>query len=349
MRSTKESVAIAKHINIFLNDYMPSQKTKSEYTMKSYAEALSLYIGFLETEKGINYGNLSGNCFCAGNIESWLVWLRDNRGNSPETCNTRLASLRSFIKYLGKQEVQHLHLAQSASQIDRRKTTTAPKVVGMSKKAVQALLATPSTATKAGRRDIALMVTMYGTAVRLNEILSLKIKHLHLDETKPNMTVIGKGDKLRTLYLLPKAVAHLKVYLADSHGENPLPDSYVFYSRNKGPGGKMCQNAVNKQLKKHAIAARASCKEVPGNIHAHQLRHAKASHWLEDGMNIVQISFLLGHAQLQTTMIYLDITTEQEAQALATLQDENDKSTPKKWKASGQSLATLCGVRPLKS
>ena len=59
---------------------------------------------------------------------------------------------------------------------------------------------------------------------------------------------------------------------------------------------------------------------------AAHLRHAKASHWLEDGMNIVQISSLLGHEQLQTTMVYLDITMEQELKALATLEDENDKT-----------------------
>jgi site-specific recombinase XerD len=348
MKATKESVVIAKYINTFLNVYMPSQKTKSDYTLKSYDEALSLYIGFLETEKSINGGNLCADCFSAENIESWLVWLRDKRGNSPETCNTRLASLRAFVKYLGKQDVKYLHLAQSASQIDRRKTTS-PKVVGMSKQAVQALLAAPDTTTKAGRRDVALMVTMYGTAARINEILSMKIEHLHLDAVKPYVTVIGKGDKIRTLYLLPKTVAHLQAYIADAHGEKPISDSYVFYSRNKGASGQMCQNAVNKQLRKHALAAKTKCSDVPEYIHAHQLRHAKASHWLEDGMNIVQISFLLGHAQLQTTMVYLDVTTEQEAQALATLEDENEKSAPKKWKAAGKSLASLCGVRVLKS
>jgi len=348
MRATKESIVIAKHISTFLNNYMPSQKTKSEYTMKSYEEALSLYIGFLEVERGINDGNLCGDCFSTENIESWLVWLRENRGNSPETCNTRLASLRAFVKYLGKQDVKYLYLAQSASQIERRKTT-APKVVGMSKQAVQALLAAPDPATKAGRRDIALMVTMYGTAARINEILSSKIEHLHLNTVKPYITVIGKRDKIRTLYLLPKTVAHLQAYIADAHGEKPLPDSYVFYSRNKGPAGQMSQKAVNKQLKKHAAAANKQCGEVPLDVHAHQLRHAKASHWLEDGMNIVQISFLLGHAQLQTTMVYLDISTEQEAQALATLEDENEKSVPKRWKTSGMSLAAMCGVRQLKS
>jgi len=348
MRATKESVAVARHISAFLNDYMPSQKTKSEYTMKSYEDAITLYLGFLETEKGIHGGNLSGECFSVANIESWLVWLREKRGNSPETCNTRLAALRTFIKYLGKQDVKYLYLSGAATQIDRRKTTDR-KVTGMSKEAIRSLLAAPNPATKAGRRDIALMVTMYSTATRMNELLSLKIKNLHLEVKKPHVTVIGKGDKIRTVYLLPKAAAHLQAYLADAHGENPLPESYVFYSRNKGISGQMCQNAVNKQLKKHAFSARQVCKDVPENIHAHQLRHAKASHWLNDGMNIVQISFLLGHAHLETTMVYLDITTEQEANALATLEDENDSSTPKHWKASGKSLADICGIRRLKS
>ena len=84
------------------------------------------------------------------------------------------------------------------------------------------------------------------------------------------------------------------------------------------------------------------------DLHAHQIRHSKASHWLEDGMNIIQISFLLGHSQIQTTMAYLDITTEQEAKALATLEDENSKNISKKWKAGMDSLADFCGVHKMK-
>jgi len=75
------------------------------------------------------------------------------------------------------------------------------------------------------------------------------------------------------------------------------------------------------------------------------MRHAKASHWLEDGMNIVRISFLLGHANLHTTMVYLDITTEQESKALATLEDENQKNTPKRWKSESDSLAAFLGIK----
>jgi len=344
-KASDESVAIARHISTFLNVYVPSQKTKSSHTLRSYQYALSLYLGFLETQKKVISEDLRAECFCMDYIEDWLLWIMEQRGCSPSTCNNRLASLRVFLKYLGKKDVSFLYLSQAASQIPRKKQRR-KKVTGMSKKAVQTLLTVPNLATKTGKRDLALMIIIYSTAARLDEVLSLEMKHLHLEAEKPYITVIGKGDKIRTLYLTPKAVAHLEKYIADQHGSFSNPDALVFYSRNIGPFGKMSQTAVSKRLAIHAAAAHKICKEVPIGLHAHQLRHA--SHWLEDGMNIVQISFLLGHEQLNTTMVYLDITSEQEAKALATLEDENDKVVSKKWKSQGASLSDFCGVRNMK-
>ncbi len=346
-KATTESVIVARHINAFLNEYVPSQKSRSSHTLKSYQYALALYIGFLETEKNISPERLCGDCFSRTKIEEWLQWLMEQRSCSPETCNNRLASLRAFLKYLGSKEISQLYLSEDATRIQRKKVVR-KKVKGMSKKAVQVLLSAPDLTTKAGRRDLTLMIIIYSTAARMDEILSLKIEQLHLDAEKPNVTIIGKGSKIRTLYLLPKAVAHLKKYLKEFHGDTSNPEAYVFYSRNTGSQGKMSQTAVNKRLKKHARAAHEMCDEVPLDIHAHQLRHAKASHWLEDGMNIVQISFLLGHEQLQTTMVYLDITIEQELKALATLEDENDKKVSRKWKNAKGGLADFCGVKPMK-
>lgn len=347
IKASEESVIIARYISTFLNIYVPSQKTKSSHTLRSYEYALSLYLGFLETQKKIIPENLCSECFSMDYIEDWLLWIMEQRGCSPATCNNRLASLRVFLKYLGKKDVSYLHLSQAASQIPRKKQRR-KKVTGMSKKAVQTLLTVPNLATKTGKRDLALMVTIYSTAARLDEVLSLEVKHLHLDAVKPYITVIGKGDKIRTLYLLPKTTAHLEKYIAEYHTKTPDPKALVFYSRNLGPLGKMSQTAVSKRLALHAIVAHEICNEVPLDLHAHQLRHAKASHWLEDGMNIVQISFLLGHEQLNTTMIYLDITTDEEAKALATLEDENDKAVSKKWKSNSATLSDFCGVRTMK-
>jgi len=346
-KATNESLMIASHINGFLNEYVPSQKSHSSHTLKSYRYALALYIGFLKTEKKISTESLCGRCFDRVVIEQWLKWLMDQRGCSPETCNNRLASLRAFLKYLGSREISLLYLYEDATRILRKKEMR-KKVKGMRKKAVHALLSVPDLSTKAGRRDLVLMIIIYSTAARIDEILSLKIEQLHLDAEKPSITVIGKANKIRTLYLLPRAVSHLKKYIKEFHGDTPDPKAYIFYSRNTGLYGKMSQTAVNKQLKKHAKSAHEICDEVPLDLHAHQLRHARASHWLEEGMNIVQISFLLGHEQLQTTMVYIDITLEQELKALQTLEDENDKNVSKKWKSPKGGLAEFCGVRSIK-
>lgn len=348
MKKTRsEAVIIAGYIHSFLHEYVPMQKTHSIHTLKSYTSALTLYIGFLETEKGVTPEGLCWECFKRPMIEEWMSWMADSRGCGPQTCNNRLASLRTFLKYLGTSDIGYLDISLEASKIPRRKTIR-NKVNGMSREAVKALFSSPDPESRTGLRDLAFMLLLYGTAARLDEILSIKNKDLYLHGEKSYATIIGKGCKARTLYILPKAASYLEVYRNVFHGRSPDPDRYVFFSRNHDGMQKMTQPAIDKMLKKHALAAHQICTDVPIGLHAHQFRHARASHWLEDGMNILQISFLLGHEQLQTTMVYLDITTEQEKAALATLEDECDKEIKPKWKGKSNTLAGFCGVLPLK-
>ena len=257
-----------------------------------------------------------------------------------------LRETRKNIQYLTQDEVRllrdaaYMHFYLEAAQVPRRKCQK-KKVEGLTREAVKALLDAPSPLSRTGRRDMAFLILLYSTAARLDELLSMKNSQLHLSNEKPYAVIIGKGNKIRTLYLLPKTVAHLKRYLAEFHGETPDPEAYVFYSRNTGSHGKLTRPAISKMLRKYAKAAHEVCSDV----HAHQLRHSKASHWPEDGMNIIQISFLLGHEQLQTTMVYLDITAEEKAKALSTLEDENDRKVSAKWKNPDGSLVDFCGFR----
>ena len=341
-----EAQELAKYINSFLDEYAPNQLTTSEHTLKSYNAALTQYVGFLSEVKFVSPETLSTKCFETSVIEDWRKWLNKNRDCSPETCNIRLSSLRVFLKYLASRDIKYLYLYNDSTKIEFLDTIK-KQVNGLSRDAVKALLASPNQHTKTGKRDVSFMIMLYGTAARLDELLNLKISQLNLQATKPYATIIGKGGVMRTLYLLPQVVVYLQSYLREFHDGNPSPDDYLFYSRNKGRGGKTSQPAIAKMLKKHAATAHKECSDVPLGLHAHQFRHAKASHWLEDGMNIVQISFLLGHAHIETTMVYLDITTEAEIKAMATLEDENDAKTPKKWKAGGNDLSSFCGLRSL--
>ena len=341
-----QAVEIAKYISIFIEDYAPFYLTNSKHTIRSYETALTYYIGFLD-ECGVKSNEFSAESFEHTMIENWLRWLAEERNCSPETCNNRLASLRVFIKYLSSRDVKYFYLLNDSKTVPLMDTKK-KKVSGLTRNAVRVLLESPDMNSKSGIRDVTLMVLLYGTAARLDEALSLKVKDLHINGSKPYVIVTGKGDVIRTLYLLPKAVSHLNNYLEVFHGSNPNPENYIFYSRNKGTSGKLSQAAVRKMLRKYASIAHEVDPDVPLGLHAHQFRHARASHWLEDGINVVQISKLLGHARLETTMIYLDITTEQEAEALATLQDENTKNTLPKWNPEKDTLASICGMRKIK-
>lgn len=343
MKKSDDAVKIARYISEFFDVYAPNFLTTSGHTLKSYRDALGLYINFLETES-VTPGSFSRHCFEREKIEKWTVWLKESRNCSPETCNVRLASLRVFLEFLGSKDMEYLYLYQEAQKIKRQKCTK-KKVSGFTRDAVAAMLAEPDVSTKTGKRDLVFLTLLYATAGRLDEIRSIKIRHLHLDGKKPYVNLIGKRDKIRTAYLLPKVVAYIKVYLSAFHDGTPDPDAYLFYSRVGGKYTKLTEPALAKRIKICAKAAHEKCTDVPLDAHAHQFRHAKASHWLEDGINVVQVSFLLGHEQLETTMRYLDITTEDKIKALATLEDETQKTVPKKWKNKNSTLTDFCGLK----
>ena len=334
-----EGVSIARHVHDFLCSYAPTHLTSSAHTLRGYRTALSLYMEWLDG-LGVTPPTLSADDFSQARIESWLAWLADARGCSPQTCNVRLASLRVFLTYASRHDVALAHLEGEASRVPKRR---APKrhVEGLTRDAVRALMAQPDQSTRMGRRDLSLMVFLYATGARIGEALGMRVSQLELDGPNPHALVNGKGNKQRVLHLPGRAVEHMGSYLAEFHGEEPIPESYVFFSRNGGPTSPLSQDAVSKMLRKHAASAHESCAEVPLGLHAHQLRHARASHWLEDGMNVVQVSFLLGHASVTTTMAYLDVTLDSKA---AAMDGVGVSPQEKRWKLKGETLREFCGL-----
>ncbi len=101
------------------------------------------------------------------------------------------------------------------------------------------------------------------------------------------------------------------------------------------------------RLKKYSSMACIVCNEVPPNIHCHQLRHSRATHLLQDGIQIVPISRLLGHANLNTTMVYAIASIEMVTEALASIEGEALSKQPRKWK-NPESIAKLCNLKMIK-
>lgn len=343
MKKTDDAPVIARRISEFLYEYAPQFLTNSEHTLKGYNDALTLYFLFLE-ERGISPSKLNRHHLEKDWIENWILWLKENRKNSPETCNNRLASLRRFLEYVSNKDIGMKYLYQEAKLIRRQKCPKR-KVSGLTREAVTSMLEAPDITTAIGRRDLVFLTVLYATAARIDEVLSIKIGHIYLDAVKPYVNLCGKGEKIRTSYLLPRAVALLRQYMKEVHGSSPQKERLLFYSRVGGNYKKLTEAAMDKRIKKYASIAHQKCNDVPLNAHAHLFRHAKASHWIEDGLSIVEVQFLLGHEQLETTMKYLDITTAEKVKALATLETEKEQKVKKKWKSDNGSLTAYCGLQ----
>lgn len=339
-----QALIIAKRLQGWLNIHIPRILAASPHSLRNYKTSVKLYITYLEETKSITPNNFDADCFSRDNIEDWIIWLQDVRKSSASTCNLRLSGLRSFLKYLSECEVQFMDAFLQSCTIPNQKTLK-KKVVGLSKDGVKALFNAPNTRTDKGFRDFVMLMTLYTCALRISELLSLTIGNVAINCTKPHITVIGKGRKIRTIPVLAKPAKYLSKYIAN-HPDKDNPDAFLFYTKNKGIYGPMTARNLDKLIKKYAKLAANECSDMPLTLHAHQLRHAKATHWLENGMNLAQISHLLGHENIQTTMIYLDITTEQELKALMTLEDENQKKMKKSWKTTkNDSLREFLGLK----
>lgn len=326
--------------------YVPSVKTTSAHTLRSYKLSLSLFLRYLQSERGITSFTLTPECFSVEVLTQWLTWLKKERHVSATTCNIRMAAIKNLTKYISGQMPEYAYIYMAVSELIKPLRKVKRIVHAMTRDAVKAIFAVPDTTTKIGLRDLTLMMLSYGVAARLNEVLSLTVKDVILDNVKdPYVILCGKGGGFRSIYLHDDLVEWLRLYLRIFHGDRPNKDSLLFYSPCKGCMGKLTQPAIAKRLRLYAAKAHEVCPDVPLNLHSHLWRHSMATHWREDNINIVEIKELLGHRNLSTTMIYEDVTEKQKKKAIDTLEDTFTKSQDKKWeKPENMELLTLVGL-----
>lgn len=338
MKNNSEAIEFARIYHKWI-DYLTI--ASSLHTVRTYEFSFKLYIEFLEERKKIRTSSfcMTDN-FSVDTIKEWLAWLSETRSCKSQSCNARFAAIRSFLKYAGEANIKYRHLYLEACCIPRLKESKR-QVEAISKEAMKVLLQMPNPSSTTGFRDVVLFSFLYGTAARIDEVLSLKLKSLHLDSDRAYAVIVGKGDKMRTLFIQKILANNIRLYIRKFHGEIPNPNSYLFFSRVGGLESKLTQPAVNKRLKQYAKAANAICKDVPLDMHTHVFRHSCATHWLEDGMNIVQVSKLLGHASIATTMAYLSITIDMKTKAVMQLEDEQTRKLPKQWKNLDGKLSAL--------
>lgn len=310
-------------IHDFLKVYMPLHRCTSPNTIKAYRTSLELLLDFTKQQKNVSLAEVTFEMLNCQMITDFLNHLECSRGCSIATRNQRLACIRSFFRYASSMEPTTVVYQIALKKIPQKKAVAAvPKF--MSEAAVKALLEQPDTSTAKGLRDQFFMILIYDTAARVGEILNLRVKDIHTGAT-PTATLYGKGSKVRTVPLMKKTMEHFRSYIRVFHPDaNCFSEEYLFYVVRDGQKRQMSDDNIQKFMKAYGLSARQICSEVPDNVHPHLWRHSRAMHLYQHGMDLTLISQWLGHAQLDTTLIYSHADTEQKRKAIEQSMDSNN-------------------------
>ena len=303
----------SKSLTDFLSKYLPGERGMSANTINSYKITFILLIGFIESQKKICVNRLSLKDITKECIVEFLEWLQRERKCSDSTRNVRLAGIHSFFRFLQYEVPENINEWQRILSIKvkkaKKRTMNYLTIEG-----IKLLLAQPDLSTKKGRRDLTMLALMYDSAARVQEVIDLTASSVRL--TKPfTIKLVGKGNKARIVPLMDQQVIHLKYYMEKNHLIEPHANLYpLFYNSRRE---KLTRAGVYHILQQYASAARRKDQKlIPEKISPHSLRHSKAMHLLQAGVNLVYIRDILGHESVQTTEVYARVDSKQKREAI---------------------------------
>jgi len=346
MKKAKENT-LFRLIRDYLTVYLPDQRCCSPNTIKSYRETLNQLFDFVIAEKNISLTDVTFDTLSSQMISDYLSWLEKANCCSISTRNQRLAGIRSFFKYAGRMDLSVMTFHKDLEKVPFKKT--ASKTVDfMTEDALKTVLAQPDTSTKAGIRDLFFMILMYDTAARDREILDLKVKDFDANSKTPCVHLTGKGNKKRIVPVMAKTVEHFRKYLSLYH-PGDSSDRFLFYTVRHSILQPMSDDNVARFMKKYGSAAKGICPEVPDNLHPHLFRHSRSIHLYRSGMPLALLSEWLGHAQIETTMIYAYADTEMKRDAIQKATGTSNPLTGNDqipiWKGDDQLIRKLYGLK----
>jgi integrase/recombinase XerD len=236
-------------------------------------------------------------------LVGWVGHLRDE-GLAPSTRKRRVVAARNLHRYLA--EEGHVADDVGASVAPPPVSRGLPKA--LTEDEVDALLSRVVGDDPVARRDRAILETLYGTGVRISELVSMSLRDLDLHDGF--VRVVGKGDKERVVPVLGAAADALGAWLAVEGRGAMVParwrrrddEEAVFLNQR---GGRLGRQGTWLVVKAHAADAGLGDRLTP-----HVLRHSCATHLLDHGADIRAVQELLGHASIATTQVYTKVSTE---------------------------------------
>lgn len=299
-------------LSSYLTMYLPGQAGLSENTIMAYRDTFKLVLLYTEERLHLKSDKFTLEKFNASFITHFLSWLEQERGNSISTRNQRLAALRAFAKYARTRYPEYLLETQKIIDLKTKKKP-APTLPHLSSDSVRDIIAQIDVSDKYGRRDMVLLSLMYDSGARVQEICDLCIRNVRME--KPySVTLTGKGNKSRAVPIMANTANLLSNYLAENRSNiYEKYDAPLFFNHQRR---KLTRAGVTYILKKYCKAAHAKNPQIPLKISPHIMRHSKAMHMLQAGVNLIYIRDFLGHAHVETTEIYAKADTEMKRKAI---------------------------------
>ncbi len=288
-------------MQILLADFLRHltlEKDASQNTVKSYREDLSQLAEFLAEKMGRK--DLTPEALHTRNLRAYLVWLHE-KGYAKTTVARNMAALRSWCRFLCREGMLVSNPAKGLRA--PRKEQHLPHFLG--EEGIDRLLVAPPQETPLGKRDRAILETLYSSGLRVSELTGLNVEDVNLED---GMALVrGKGQKERLVLLGEMAVKSLQEWLACrgqvrmASGSNQ-DEPALFLNK---WGTRLTARSVGRLTEKYLQQVGLDPKTSP-----HSLRHSFATHLLDRGADIRSVQELLGHRSLSTTQIYTHVTTQ---------------------------------------
>lgn len=279
---------IEKHLKEYL-DYLEVEKNHSPKTRENYERYLARFVATMKLKTIADVTEES--------IREFRVKL-SHENLKKISQSYYVIAIRNFLKYLVKRGIKALPPDRiELPKVSRREIET------LEYQELERLVAAPKTSTFRGLRDKAILEVLFSTGLRLSELCALP-RYIDLD--RGEITVRGKGDKLRIVFLSDTAKKAIKAYLE----KRPDTEEALFVSLSKKGRvlGRITPRSVERLV---SFYARAAGIANAGKVHPHLLRHAFATDLLINGADIRSVQALLGHANISTTQIYTHLTNKE--------------------------------------
>ncbi|WAG42480.1 site-specific integrase [Clostridium estertheticum] len=327
----------------FLETYLPRQLGRSPKTIKSYRDSLTVFRRYLFDECQISvaifkFDECSQKC-----IQKFIIYLK-GIGNSPGTCNQRLTALKSYIWFASDRNIAIQSVALSISRIPQCKVPEKEKET-LTEEALTAILHQPPN-TKMGLRDRVIMILLYDSAIRLEELLCLTLKDISIKTDNPYIRISGKGNKERIVAITLKTAEHLNQYLTVYHKNYLNMNQYLFITKIKGVTDRMSPGNVERFIKQYAESAREKCFQIPIKVYPHMFRRTRATDLYQNGVELELVSRILGHSSTETTKIYAKPSIQMLRKAIESVETPAQANEEPLWTSCNEEeMSKLCGLR----